>query len=83
MASHIPNKGEVLQRLRWLVRITHPRCVPESYLRIAVEGELGTGDEIEVVDRPDHNLSIQDVFRIHSRDGSEIIAEFMLRHALD
>ena len=45
---------------------------PGSYLRIVEEGELGTGDEIQVVDRPDHGLSVQDVFRIYSRDRDEV-----------
>jgi MOSC domain-containing protein YiiM len=44
---------------------------PGSYLRIVVEGELGAGDKIEVVDRPDHDVSVQDVFRIFSRDRDE------------
>lgn len=45
---------------------------PGSYLRIVSEGELGKGDEIHVVDKPDHDLSIQDVFRIYSRDRDEV-----------
>lgn len=39
---------------------------PGTYLRIAVEGELGAGDEIRVVDRPDHGLTIGDIFRIYT-----------------
>jgi MOSC domain-containing protein YiiM len=31
---------------------------PGAYLRIAEEGELGAGDEIEVVDRPRHRVTI-------------------------
>ncbi|MEN3325493.1 MAG: hypothetical protein V7638_300 [Acidobacteriota bacterium] len=45
---------------------------PGAYLRIIVEGDLGAGDEIRVVDTPDHNLTIQDVFRIYTRDRNEI-----------
>lgn len=44
---------------------------PGAYLRIVVEGELGAGDEIRVVERPDHGLTIQDVFRIYTRDRHE------------
>ena len=44
---------------------------PGSYLRIITEGDLGAGDEIRVVDRPDHDLTIRDVFRIFSRDRDE------------
>ena len=45
---------------------------PGTYLRIVVEGELGAGDEIRVIERPDHNLTVQDVFRIYTHDHDEI-----------
>jgi MOSC domain-containing protein YiiM len=41
-------------------------------LRIIVEGDLAAGDEIRVIHRPDHNLTIRDVFRIYTRDRSEV-----------
>ena len=44
---------------------------PGTYLRIAVEGEIGSGDEIRVVERPAHGLSIGDVFRIYMHDRHE------------
>lgn len=44
---------------------------PGTYLRILEEGELGAGDEIRVVTRPDHGLTIGDVFRILTRDQGE------------
>ncbi len=44
---------------------------PGTYLRILEEGELGAGDEIRVVMRPDHGLTIGDVFRILTRDQGE------------
>ena len=46
---------------------------PGAYLRIVVEGDVGAGDEIRVVERPDHDLTIRDVFRIyiHDRDEAE------------
>jgi MOSC domain-containing protein YiiM len=40
-------------------------------LRILVEGELGAGDEIRVVARPAHELSIGDLFRIYTHDRHE------------
>ena len=46
--------------------------LPGAYLRIVVEGDLAAGDEIKVTERPDHNLTIQDVFRIYTRDHHEI-----------
>jgi MOSC domain-containing protein YiiM len=45
---------------------------PGAYLRIIVEGDLAAGDEIRVIHRPDHNLTIRDVFRIYTRDRSEV-----------
>lgn len=44
---------------------------PGTYLRIIKEGDLGAGDEIQIVERPDHDLSIGDVFRIYTRDRHE------------
>ncbi len=44
---------------------------PGTYLRILEEGELGAGDEIRVVMRPDHGLTIGDVFRILTRAQGE------------
>jgi MOSC domain-containing protein YiiM len=45
---------------------------PGAYLRIIVEGDLGAGDEIRVVDRPAHDLTVRDVFRIYTHDRNEI-----------
>lgn len=45
---------------------------PGAYLRIVVEGEVAAGDEIRVVERPDHNLTVRDIFRIYTRDHDEI-----------
>lgn len=45
---------------------------PGPYLRIVAEGEVGAGDEISVVERPDHDLTIRDVFRIYNRDRAEV-----------
>jgi MOSC domain-containing protein YiiM len=35
---------------------------PGAYLRIIEEGELGTGDEVSIVERPDHGVSSRLVF---------------------
>jgi MOSC domain-containing protein YiiM len=45
---------------------------PGAYLRIVVEGEVGAGDDVSVVERPDHDLTIRDVFRIYTRDRHEV-----------
>ncbi len=44
---------------------------PGSYLRILVEGDVGTEDEIRIVDKPKTDLTIRDVFRIYTRDRHE------------
>ena len=45
---------------------------PGAYLRILVEGDVGAGDEIRVVERPRHDLSVRDVLRIYARDRGEV-----------
>ena len=45
---------------------------PGAYLRIVTEGDVGAGDEIRVVEQPDHGLSIGDFFRIFTRDRGEV-----------
>lgn len=45
---------------------------PGSYLRIVVEGDVGAGDDVRVVERPGHDLTIRDVFRIYTRDRDEV-----------
>src|SRR2546430_5657710 len=45
---------------------------PGVYFRMVVEGDVGAGDEIRVVERPDHDLTIRDVFRIYTRDRAEV-----------
>jgi MOSC domain-containing protein YiiM len=44
---------------------------PGAYLRIAAEGDVGAGDAIDLVSRPDHDLTVRDVFRIYTRDRDE------------
>ena len=46
---------------------------PGAYLRLIVEGSVGADDEIRVVERPAHDLTIRDVFRIYTRDRDEIL----------
>ena len=45
---------------------------PGAYLRIVVEGEVGAGDEIEVVEKPDHDVTVRDVFRIYAFDRADV-----------
>ena len=45
---------------------------PGTYLRIIVEGAVGAGDEIRIIERPDHDMTIRDIFRIYTRDRGEV-----------
>ena len=45
---------------------------PGAYLRIIMEGDVGAGDEIHVISKPSHDLTIQDFFRIYTRDRDEV-----------
>jgi len=53
------------------LRIFTEALRPGTYLRIIVEGELATGNQIKVVHRPLHDLTVRDVFRIYTRDRGE------------
>lgn len=45
---------------------------PGAYLRILQEGDLATGDEIRIVEKPDHDMTVRDVFRIYFRDRDQV-----------
>ena len=45
---------------------------PGALLRIVVEGDIGAGDEIQVVERPGHDLTVRDVLRIYAFDRQEV-----------
>ena len=35
------------------------------------EGDVGAGDAIDLVSKPDHDLTVRDVFRIYTRERDE------------
>lgn len=45
---------------------------PGSYLRIIQEGEIEQGDEIVILDRPSHGITISDLFAARSGERSRI-----------
>ncbi len=45
---------------------------PGAYLRIIVEGDVAAGDEIKIVERPQHDLTVRDIFRIYTREREEV-----------
>jgi MOSC domain-containing protein YiiM len=51
----------------WLKRFTaRGRC--GAYLRVVQEGDLRVGDEVVVLDRPDHDVTVRDLFRALTTD---------------
>ena len=53
------------------VRVFTEALRPGAYMRIVREGDVGAGDPIELVSKPDHDLTVRDVFRIYTRDRGE------------
>ena len=51
-----------------LVKRFTRRGLPGAYLRIVTEGDLGAGDRVEIVHRPDHGVTIGEVFRALTGD---------------
>ncbi|MFD9794788.1 MOSC domain-containing protein [Streptomyces sp. NPDC059070] len=51
-----------LDQRGWVKRFTQA-AVPGAYLRVVEEGEVRAGDAIEVVHRPDHEVSVEFWFR--------------------
>ena len=49
---------------------------PGAYLRVLTEGELSAGDQITVLDRPAHGLTIAETFRALTGDRS-LVAKLM------
>ena len=54
---------------QWVKRFT-AECRPGPYLRVLEEGSLQAGDEIEVVHRPGHGVTVTDLFRAKNLDHS-------------
>jgi len=44
---------------------------PGAYLRVVTEGDVGAGDEVEVLSRPAHGFTVADGSRIFHRDRAE------------
>ncbi len=44
---------------------------PGAYLRIIREGDIGAGDEVRVIARPAHGITVGDVARIYHHDRNE------------
>jgi MOSC domain-containing protein YiiM len=55
----------------WVKRFTD-HGAPGAYLRVVAEGTVGAGDEVTVLDRPAHGVTIGDVFRVRQTDASRL-----------
>ncbi|MGB0100593.1 MAG: MOSC domain-containing protein [Nocardioides sp.] len=53
----------------WVKRFTQVGR-PGPYLRVVVEGEVGAGDEISVVHRPGHGVTVSTMFRALTTESS-------------
>jgi len=45
---------------------------PGTYLRIVEAGDVGAGDDVRVVSRPDHGLTVGDMWRVYHRDHRDV-----------
>jgi len=57
---------DVPHLVKWFTEVGRPG----AYLRIAVEGDVGAGDPIEVVHRPVHGVTLGETFRALTGDRS-------------
>jgi MOSC domain-containing protein YiiM len=50
---------------------------PGAYLRIVAEGDIGAGDDVRITSRPDHGVSVGDVWRVyhHDRSGAAMLLD--------
>ena len=55
----------------WIKRFTE-HGAPGAYLRVVAEGTIGAGDTVAVLDRPDHGVTIGDVFRVRDTGADRL-----------
>jgi MOSC domain-containing protein YiiM len=55
-----------------LVKRFAARGATGAYLRVLETGELGAGDDVEIVDRPDHGLTVGRAFRIVTTEQARL-----------
>lgn len=44
---------------------------PGTYLRIVEPGDIGAGDDVRVISRPDHGFTVGDIWRVYHRDRGD------------
>lgn len=59
---------------RWVKRFTE-RGAPGAYLRVLRDGVLGSGDPVEVEDRPEHGVTVRDTMhRLTAETAGRLLA---------
>jgi MOSC domain-containing protein YiiM len=61
----------------WVRRFTEQGC-PGAYLRVLEEGDVRAGDPVDVVERPEHGVTIGEVFRPRQVEPARL--EGLLQH---
>jgi MOSC domain-containing protein YiiM len=72
--------AEWLGEPRWVKRFTE-RSVPGTYLRVITPGQIRPGDEITVIHRPDHEVTVEKAFRAFTA-WPELLPEMLVADAL-
>lgn len=69
-----------LEREGWIKRFTQA-ALPGAYLRVIEPGEIRAGDPVEIVHRPDHDVSVALVFRAMTLEP-ELLPRLLVADAL-
>lgn len=69
-----------LDEPRWVKRFTE-RSVPGTYLRVITPGEIRPGDEITVIHRPEHDVTVEKAFRAFTA-WPELLPDMLVADAL-
>lgn len=69
-----------LAREGWIKRFTRA-AVPGAYLRVIATGSVRAGDAVEIVHRPDHDVTVSLVFRALTREP-ELLPRLLVADAL-
>lgn len=69
-----------LEREGWIKRFTQA-ALPGAYLRVIEPGEIRAGDPVEIVHRPDHDVSVALAFRAMTLEP-ELLPRLLVADAL-
>jgi MOSC domain-containing protein YiiM len=69
-----------LERAGWIKRFTEA-SLPGAYLRVIEPGEIRAADPVEIVHRPEHDVTVAVAFRALTRE-SELLPRLLVAEAL-